>query len=341
MISASGARGLACLCLLFRVTYVSLEIRSCEDGGFVVYAAYNRTSNRTSVELQTTYTLSLARLEGYELTSSYPWVNVSKMDVERVFATAQRGFISELVAKFPLNDTISVSYTFLDATFMLVITVDSSYALSVSASVEATKGFNESFIKPYAGGRNVTEFLKSRSAVLSRWREICRRTLVFDVADNVSLAFLYYSDRSTFECSVRSMIPVKYYLYFTCTGTNVSVGVARTMDDGTVYGNLMIRKNPRCEVAAANCTVSSPYRWSKTLKTEVPPVTEKLSGAGVNATVSVVAVLLVLGLLAVVYLRYRSFLGPVRETVGQLRERMGYGRPGERCTCLDSVSTGE
>lgn len=342
MLSAAGIRGLlACLWLSLRVSRVASELFSCDDEHFVLLAAYDRADNRTSIGLQTHYTAALVRLERDRLASPYSWVNVSAMEAERKFAVAQAGLLGELVSRLPHHRKISVRYTVASAIVTIVYAADSSYAVSDRSSFVATQGLNETFMRSYLEGRNVSEFLTSRTAVLGRWRQICKETVKFDAPENASVAFAYYQDRFAFECSVESRVPVSYYIYLTCPGTNTSIGMAVGEDDGGVRGNLTVAKAARCRVETANCTVSSPYKWSKTLKAEIPPETAEFSRAGVDATVSVLMVFLVLGLLACVYFRYRSFTGPVRETIGLIRGRMGYGRAGEGCACMNSVSTEE
>lgn len=342
MLPADGIRGLlACLWLSLRVSRVASGLFSCDEEHFVLFAVHDRTDNRTSVHLQTYYTAALVRLEGDRLTSPYSWVNVSVMEAERKFAVAQAELLNELTSRLPHHRKISIKYAVASAMVTIVYAADSSYAISDRSSFVAAQGLNETFMKPYVGGRNVSEFLTARTAVIGRWREICKSTVKLDVAENASVAFVYHQDSSTFECSVESRVPVSYYLYLMCPGTNTSIEIATGKEDGGVLGNLVLVKIPRCRVETANCTVASPYKWSKTLKAAIPPVTEKVSGAGVNTAVSVTVLILVLGLLVFVYFRYRSSMGPVREVIGLIRGRVGYVLPGERCACINSASTEE
>lgn len=164
------------MCLLFRVSHVVSDVKSCDAEQFVLSAAYDRTQNRTSIELRTLYLLPLARVEGESLISPYPWVDVSEMEAERAFATAQVGLLAELAEKFPLNDTISVRYTFGEIMVAIVFWVDSSYAVSDGSSVEFSEGIERDLIGPYAAGRNLTAFLSSRTVVTNRWRNLCKDT---------------------------------------------------------------------------------------------------------------------------------------------------------------------
>lgn len=334
MSSARGARGLVCLCLALRVSRVVSEVKSCDQEQFVLSASYDRTSGRTSVGLRTHYLLPAARIEGERLVSPYPWVNVSEMEPERAFATAQVGLLTELAAEFPQNDTISVRYTIGSAMVAIVFRVDGSYAVSDGSSIERVEGIEQSRLDSYARGRNLTAFLASRTEVTNRWRRLCRDTVKFDVPDNASVAFFYRPDEGTFECSVETRVPVEYYLYLTCFGSSLVVSTASDLPDGRISGRLVAKKSGTCEIETANCTVASPYGWATVRKAEVLPGTARGSDPGVNAAVSVTMAILVLGLLVFVYFRYRSFMGPVRDAIALLRERVGYGALGERCTCI-------
>lgn len=329
------------MCLLFRVSHVVSDVKSCDAEQFVLSAAYDRTQNRTSIELRTLYLLPLARVEGESLISPYPWVDVSEMEAERAFATAQVGLLAELAEKFPLNDTISVRYTFGEIMVAIVFWVDSSYAVSDGSSVEFSEGIERDLIGPYAAGRNLTAFLSSRTVVTNRWRNLCKDTSKFDVPENATLGFVYHPDRFEFECSIETRVPVEYYLYFVCAGSKILAGTAVEAADGRVSGRLVVRGTVACRVGVANCTVSSPYLWSEVMTVEIPPVAEKLSGTEVNTAVSVTVAILILGLVVFVYFRYRSAMGPVRDTIGLIWGRMGYGRPGERCVCINSAWTEE
>lgn len=315
----SGTGGwITCVCLVMCLCGTRGEKRSdeCDSDMVFLNGDHDGRKNSTTIWLKTYSTTAVAFIVNGSLVPSYPWMNISDAEPELILARSQLKSLRGLVKAFPNASFISLTYEFDDRSQLIDIWVDrDSVSFDVNASSPSTgRGGTLSMtaVKPYAGQREFDAFLRSRSAVLRRWREICREAFDRDVREGVNMTHVYYPKNATLECSVRLWIPVYYWLDFECSEIVTSIPrVLKVHDDRR--GETITWKNTPCNAAAVKCVFSSYADWKKEISPvvvvdPVVVVAERSSGneTEVIVPIVVVALALALGLLAYGYYRYRS-----------------------------------
>lgn len=298
----------------------------CDEASFLVFSAYDRTSNRSLTDLRTDYTLYLVTLMDGQLVTPYEWINVSAMGPESRLAAFQRAVLADLISRFPGNETISVEFRIADTAGLVTVRVDSSYAMLYMDSSPDTvaSGIEEGVVKPYVGNESVAEFKKAQSEVLARWRQACKDAARMDTGESVNVTFLYRVNSSTFECSVTTEAPMEHAISLRCVGLDGSA-ITDIGPSGGSYEQTAIWVDPECRVAGAKCIVDSQGGWRVEVDVEIvgdAVVTSAARAASVetNVVVSLFFVVLIVGLVFCGYRGRGAFARREREwSVSYLR----------------------
>ncbi|AAF99161.1 pr70.5 [rat cytomegalovirus strain Maastricht] len=306
----------------------------CEDVQFVVAGFRERSGNQTTVVFRTESTTMLASLVEQCVVSPYSWVNVSQCEAERRLALSQVETLARMVSAFPRNVSFMLWYTVSAWASAAIVAVDSTVVtfdgnFSSAMTNEDVQVDTEQF-KMYAGRENFTEFLRSKDAVLKRWRENCQGTVDRDKADSANVTFSYHSDTKEFECSVDKTVPVDYLLALEC-GKTASNQRMPKVTVGNVTRQTMSWTDPDCDASVAKCVVQSGNGWEKKVGAIVissgSSGTAGLAAAnGAGAAAAVVVVVLVLGLFLIALFRYKGRRRPISGIRGLVRERVGCAR---------------
>lgn len=310
----------------------------CDKTNFLQYAQYSRLTSQMTGVLRTSETQSYVRLDNDRLVVLCPWINDSDLKVERDLMELQVRTLRELISIWRDSLSFSFEVTVTDVATRVRVSAGSSYItwnLDSSLSVTEWGGSEENIFNPYVPKDRLTAFHRSRDTVLSRWRDACRKTKEMDTSENMNVTFVYNVDRSTFECSVASVVPTYYVFNLDCVGSNGEGRKTAKRSDATAGIYKIFWTDPRCQITGANCTVESMSDCKVVISLKAsegdPVLATHLSGIGVSSTtdaysivvndavqasdvgvsvsVSFFMIVLVLGLLVYGVCRYRSSTG--------------------------------
>lgn len=297
---------------------------------------YYRSENVSMTGFYFQYDAPFVLLEGDRLTTPYSWIDVSVMEPERQLAVSQKAMLKYVVSKFPKGRKISVDYMISNGSALVKIRVDLMYAFiqAGQSTVDASDGIDAQTASFCATDGNLTEFLRSSSAVMSRWLDVCADTLRRDTINSINVTLLYHSNVPIFRCSTSSAIPVDHEIAFTCVGRDGKKRTDNAISMRIVDGETATWAYGGCNLPTAKCIVYSENGWAKEVgiryEEENLTVLPHTSNTGTKIAMSLFVVSVALAILAFLWHRYRPAMTHLNDTSGltqEGRERLhGHGR---------------
>lgn len=297
----------------------------CAEADFYMSSDYNRGKNRSETEIYFGALIPYVTLQGDQLVTSYPWMNVSDMELERRLATSQAALLQGLVSKFSTASRIFLDYRIAGVTALVIIRADDKMSVTQAgqSTSEELKGIDSATASYYANNQNLTAFLQSSSAVFSRWKRICEDTVRRDTINTTTMTLRYNSSTSEFTCYVQTPIPVDHEISYRCISENGKTKTDDIMSDRIADTRIAIWEDYECNLTTARCIVRSYSGW--TMETgisieDLPKIVAQTASGGANVAISVVVILCALGCLFFTCYKYRSIMSPVNDLNGLMRE---------------------
>lgn len=341
MVTGNSGRTFMYLVLVY-ASFVSSNPSSqmlipCEREGFVLTAAYSRSTDRVSVQLRLFQTFALVYLNDSHLTAEYPWIDTNDMLMEEVFAEQQITFLKNLAATFPISAVILITYRVTDDDPLITLHIDDSSTVSYGKSDVSSLGVNGHRMEPYANGTHFAIILGTKGSLLARWRRLCALIKQKDNPNNVTVSFLYDPIASTFKCEFQAYVPMRYYFYLEGGGCKTVWGKLIASDkDKTVTGR--VTNSERCKYDEVRCIIMSPHGWERTLiptiqnfvtemtttdRTSDVAKRDTRSRVGIYCTIVFVCMLLILFIVIFVF-RRRLGSEPSENIINRIRAHFHY-----------------
>lgn len=253
---------------------------------------------------------------------SYPWVDVGRMNHEVTFLEQQ---IPTLLSVFSRQaGTKGVTFEY----FCSFSPFGCEFVSSIQTADREIVVLNRTGRIVHGTGLDA---LKHGAATIEkRWGELCRRLFDFDTWENVSTILAQISSPPRILCSLETRTPLVYTLSLYGRGLKtVSANATRSEDARVVAASVLNASVPGYTLADLNCTVSSPFGWTRAID-ERRVLAEELTETGVRVLVPVIVTLIVvLSCLLLTTFRQRLGLRRLDAILEEVRTNVQYRLTGK------------